>query len=151
MSQLHATRCPLVAGPRLWSVCSSIQEHLSWAETCGFEFGTNIPLHLQEFQDIWQLDLHNILQKSFPDKNSENCQWVAFTTTSYHALLAVIKPSHPRCHEYPSSVIGEPPSQDPHENVSKFWACFHDQGFLDTVFLKAHFDPSSKHAVDRFI
>lgn len=117
----------------------------------GFEFGNNIPLHLQEYQDIWRLDLHTILQKVFPDKNSTNRQRVASTTNGYHALLAVIKPSHPLCHESPSSIIGDPPSQESHENVPTFWARFHDQGVLDTVFLNGHFDPSSKHTVDRFI
>ena len=117
----------------------------------GFEFGTNIPLHLQEYQDIWRLDLHTILQKVFPNKASPNRQRVASTTNGYHALLAVIKPSHPLCHESPSSIIGDPPSQELHENVPTFWARFHDQGVLDTVFLNGHFDPSSKHTVDRFI
>jgi hypothetical protein len=117
----------------------------------GLEFGVNIPLHLQEHQDLWRLDLHSVLQKAFTDKSSSNRQRVASTTNGYHALLAVIKPSHPLCHESPSSIIGDPPAQASHEDIPTFWARFHDQGALDAVFLNAKFDPSSKHTVDRFI
>jgi hypothetical protein len=117
----------------------------------GLEFGVTIPLHLQEHQDLWRLDLHTVLQKAFTDKSSKNRLRVASTTNGYHALLAVIKPSHPLCHESPSSIIGDPPSQRPDEDIPTFWARFHDQGVLDTVFLHAKFDPTSKHTVDRFI
>jgi hypothetical protein len=117
----------------------------------GFEFGDNIPLHLQEFQDIWCLDLHTILQKAFSDKSSTNHQGVASTTNIYHVLLAVINPSYPLCHESPSFIIGDPPSQQANANIPTFWAYFHDQGVLDLVFLHANFDPSSKHTGDWFI
>jgi hypothetical protein len=72
----------------------------------GLKFSANIPLHLQEHHYLSCLDLHNVLQKAFTDKSSSNRQQVASTMNGYHALLAVIKPSHPLCHESPSSVIG---------------------------------------------
>jgi hypothetical protein len=46
----------------------------------GIAFGQNIPLHLQEHQDLWRLDLHTVLQKAFSDKTSVNCKRVATTT-----------------------------------------------------------------------
>ena len=117
----------------------------------GFDFGIDIPLHLQEYQDIWRLDLHMVLQKVFSDKSSPNRLRVSSTTNGFHALLAVIKPTHPLCHESPSTIIGDPPSQTANEDLPRFWARFYDQGVLDTIFLHGHFDPTSKHTVDRFL
>jgi hypothetical protein len=117
----------------------------------GFEFGVDIPLHLQENQDIWRLDLHSVLQRAFYDKSSPNRLRVSSTTNGFHALLAVIKPTHPLCHESPSTIIGDPPTQNDNEDLPTFWARFYDQGILDTVFLHGHFDPSSKHTLDRFL
>ena len=117
----------------------------------GFEFGIDIPLHLQENQDIWRLDLHSILQKAFSDKTSKNRLRVTSTTNGFHALLAVMKPTHPLCHESPSTIIGEPPTQLENEDLPTFWARFLDQGILTTVFLQGTFDPSSKHTIDRFL
>jgi hypothetical protein len=117
----------------------------------GFEFGIDIPLHLQENQDIWRLDLHSVLQKAFSEKSSPNRLRIASTTNGFHALLAVIKPTHPLCHESPSAIIGDPPTQLDNEALPTFWARFYDQGILETVFLHGHFDPTSKHTLDRFL
>jgi hypothetical protein len=39
----------------------------------GFKFGVDIPLCLQENQDICHLDLHSVLQKAFYENTSPNC------------------------------------------------------------------------------
>jgi hypothetical protein len=86
----------------------------------GFEFGIDIPLHLQENQDIWHLDLHSVLQKVFYKKSSPNCLRVASTANGFHALLAVIKSTHPLCHESPPAIIGNPPTQLKHKDLPTF-------------------------------
>jgi hypothetical protein len=121
----------------------------------GFEFGIDIPLHLQENQDIWCLDLHTVLQQVFSDKQSKNQLRVSSTTTNgFHKLLAILKPTtHPLCRESPSTIIGDgdPPSQSSDKDLPTFWAGFYDQDVLDTIFLHGNFDPKSKHTLDRFL
>jgi hypothetical protein len=85
----------------IWIVCPPLQIHLhGHGPQHGFNFGTDVPHHLQEHQDIWRLNLHMVLQKVFSDRLSSSCLRVSSTTNhGFHALLAIFEPSiaGPKC------------------------------------------------------
>jgi hypothetical protein len=118
----------------------------------GFEFGKDLPQSKITNYSAWQSDIGHVLQRSstFPLK-SKTAQRNATTSNGYKILLDLISDSHPSFVDQPILLAMNFPTQQPSQDIFKFYHVFLDVICLQVIFMGGTDNMKSDNMIDCFI